>query len=89
MRDNGKEDARKGGGGRKNEGEAHSRYQFFRCGKIGGGGGGGTLTVDYGTVVANFWFRMHTCRCLLHIASRWYICKSYLNFVIERPTCRS
>ena len=32
MRDNEKEDARKRGG-------AHSRYQFFRCGKIGGGGG--------------------------------------------------
>ena len=28
-----------GGGGRINEGGAHSRYQFFRCGKIGGGGG--------------------------------------------------
>ena len=40
MRDNEKEDARKRGGGRINEGGAHSRYQFFRCGKIGGGGGG-------------------------------------------------
>ena len=48
MRDNGKEDAvgceitrkrtlGKGGGGDK-RGGAHSRYQFFRCGKIGGGG---------------------------------------------------
>ena len=60
MRDNGKEDAvgceitrkrtlGKGvGGANKREG-AHSRYQFFQCGKIGGGrindGGhsGGTL----------------------------------------------
>ena len=60
MRDNGKEDAvgceitrkrtlGKGGGEDKREG-AHSRYQFFRCGKIGGGGrindggrSGGTL----------------------------------------------
>ena len=41
MRDNGKEDARKGGGGADKRGWAHSRYQFFRCGKIGGGGGGG------------------------------------------------
>ena len=32
MQDNGKE------GGRINEGGAHSRYQFFRCGKIGGRG---------------------------------------------------
>ena len=54
MRDNEKEDARKrGGGGRINEGGAHSRYQFFRCGKIGGGrindGGrsGGTLRYIY------------------------------------------
>ena len=47
MRDNGKEDAvgceitrkrtlEKGGGADK-RGGAHSRYQFFRCGKIGGG----------------------------------------------------
>ena len=36
MRDNGKEDARKMGGADK-RGGAHSRYQFFRCGKIGGG----------------------------------------------------
>ena len=36
MRDNGKEDARKRGGADK-RGGAHSRYQFFRCGKIGGG----------------------------------------------------
>ena len=40
MRDNEKDDARKRGGGRINEGGAQSRYQFFRCGKIGGGGGG-------------------------------------------------
>ena len=41
MRDNEKEDARKrGGGGADKRGGAHSRYQFFRCGKIGGGGGG-------------------------------------------------
>ena len=38
MRDNGKEDTRKKGGGWINEGGVHSRYQFFRCGKIGGGG---------------------------------------------------
>ena len=48
MRDNGKEDAigceitRKRtlgkGGGADKRGGAHSRYQFFRCGKIGGGG---------------------------------------------------
>ena len=51
MRDNGKEDAigreitRKrtlgkggGGGGADKRGGAHSRYQFFRCGKIGGRG---------------------------------------------------
>ena len=37
MRDNEKEDARKRGGADK-RGGAHSRYQFFRCGKIGGGG---------------------------------------------------
>ena len=60
MRDNGKEDAvgceitRKRtlgkGGGADKRGGAHSRYQFFRCGKIGGGGwindggrSGGTL----------------------------------------------
>ena len=49
MRDNEKEDARKRGGGADKRGGAHSRYQFFRCGKIGGGrindGGrsGGTL----------------------------------------------
>ena len=36
MRDNGKEDARKMGGADK-QGGAHSRDQFFRCGKIGGG----------------------------------------------------
>ena len=36
MRDNEKEDARKRGGADK-RGGAHSRYQFFRCGKIGGG----------------------------------------------------
>ena len=52
MRDNGKEDAvgceitrkrtlGKGGGGADKRVGAHSRYQFFRCGKIGGGGGGG------------------------------------------------
>ena len=41
MRDNEKEDAWKGGGGADKRGGAHSRYQFFRCGKIGGGGGGG------------------------------------------------
>ena len=29
------------GGGADKRGGAHSRYQFFRCGKIGGGGGGG------------------------------------------------
>ena len=53
MRDNGKEDARRmrdngrrtlgkggGGGGGADKRGAHSRYQFFRCGKIGGGGGG-------------------------------------------------
>ena len=50
MRDNGKEDAvgceitRKRtvgkGGGADKRGGAHSRYQFFRCGKIGEGGGG-------------------------------------------------
>ena len=50
MRDNGKEDVvgceitRKRtlgkGGGADKQGGAHSRYQFFRCGKIGGGGGG-------------------------------------------------
>ena len=39
MRDNEKEDARKRGGGADKQGGAHSRYQFFRCGKIGGGGG--------------------------------------------------
>ena len=49
MRDNGKEDAvgceitrkrtlGKGGGGADKRVGAHSRYQFFRCGKIGGGG---------------------------------------------------
>ena len=27
------------GGGADKRGGAHSRYQFFRCGKIGGGGG--------------------------------------------------
>ena len=60
MRDNGKEDAvgceitRKRtlgkGVGADKRGGAHSRYQFFRCGKIGGGGrindggrSGGTL----------------------------------------------
>ena len=50
MRDNEKEDARKRGGGADKRGGAHSRYQFFRCGKIGGGGrindggrSGGTL----------------------------------------------
>ena len=49
MRDNEKEDARKRGGGADKRGGAHSRYQFFRCGKMGGGrindGGrsGGTL----------------------------------------------
>ena len=64
MQNNGKEDAvgceimRKrtlgkgggGGGGADKRGGAHSRYQFFRCGKIGGGGrindggrSGGTL----------------------------------------------
>ena len=58
MRDNGKEDAvgceitrkrtlGKGVGGADKRGGAHSRYQFFRCGKIGGGGAdkraGGTL----------------------------------------------
>ena len=38
MRDNEKEDARKrGGGGADKRGGVHSRYQFFRCGKIGGG----------------------------------------------------
>ena len=36
MRDNEKEDARKRGGDKR--GGANSRYQFFRCGKIGGGG---------------------------------------------------
>ena len=36
MRDNEKEDARKRGGADKQKG-VHSRYQFFRCGKIGGG----------------------------------------------------
>ena len=44
MRDNEKEHAgsEKGGGGGADKREgAHSRYQFFRCGKIGGGGGGG------------------------------------------------
>ena len=40
MRDNGKEDVRIRGRGRINKGGAHSRYQFFRCEKIGGGGGG-------------------------------------------------
>ena len=37
MQDNGKEDARKrggGGGGADKRGGVHSRYQFFRCGKI-------------------------------------------------------
>ena len=29
------------GGGADKRGGAHSRYQFFRCGKMGGGGGGG------------------------------------------------
>ena len=29
-----------GGGGADKQGGAHSRYQFFQCGKIGGGGGG-------------------------------------------------
>ena len=37
MRDNEKEDARKRGGGADKRVGAHSRYQFFRCGKIGGG----------------------------------------------------
>ena len=37
---------RKGGGADK-QGGAHSRYQFFRCGKVGGG----TLTVLYGMCV--------------------------------------
>ena len=37
MRDNEKEDARKRGGADK-RGGTHSRYQFFRCGKLGGGG---------------------------------------------------
>ena len=37
MRDNEKEDALKRGGADK-RGGAHSRYQFFRCRKIGGGG---------------------------------------------------
>ena len=36
MRDNGKVDAWKRGRADK-RGGAHSRYQFFRCGKIGGG----------------------------------------------------
>ena len=27
-----------GGGGADKRGGVHSRYQFFRCGKIGGGG---------------------------------------------------
>ena len=50
MRDNRKEDAvgceitRKRtlgkGGGADKRGGAHSRYQFFRCGKMGGGGAG-------------------------------------------------
>ena len=43
------------GGGADKRGGAHSRYQFFRCGKIGGGGGrindrgrsGGTLRYMY------------------------------------------
>ena len=52
MRDNEKEDARKRGGADK-RGGAHSRYQFFRCGKMGGGGAdkrwGGALAVLYGT----------------------------------------
>ena len=48
MRDNEKEDARKGGGGADKRGGAHSRYQFFRCGKIGGGGGGGGRINDGG-----------------------------------------
>ena len=56
MRDNEKEDARKGGGGggADKRGGAHSRYQFFRCRKIGGGGrindggrSGGTLLYIY------------------------------------------
>ena len=59
MRDNEKEDARKRGGGVGGWGAdkrvgAHSRYQFFRCGKIGGGGrindggrSGGTLRYMY------------------------------------------
>ena len=51
MRDNEKEDARKrGGGGRINEGGVHSRYQFFRCGKIGGGGGGGGADKRWGAL---------------------------------------
>ena len=37
MRDNEKEDARKREGGGDKRGGAHSRYQFFRCVKIGGG----------------------------------------------------
>ena len=55
MRDNGKEDAvgceitrkrtlgKEGGGGADKREGAHSRYQFFRCGKIGGGGAGGRI----------------------------------------------
>ena len=54
MRDNEKEDARKRGGGADKRVGAHSQYQFFRCGKIGGGGrindggrSGGTLRYMY------------------------------------------
>ena len=67
MRDNEKEDARKRGGGRINELGAHSRYQFFRCGKIGGGGrindggrSGGTLRYMY---IYIFNCTMCTCIC--------------------------
>ena len=53
MRDNEKRTLAEKGGGADKRGGAHSRYQFFRCGKIGGGrindGGrsGGTLRYMY------------------------------------------
>ena len=75
MRDNEKEDARKKGRGADKRGGAHSRYQFFQCGKIGGGrindGGrsGGTLrykvgqrdSVPFATLVEVFGVKINIC----------------------------